>query len=459
MARDFMQMYKDKLQTAAEAAKIVESGDWIDYAMFNGKPVAFDAALAERKAELSDVKLMTAVTVPPIPQTVMQDVQGEVFTWLDLHFSAATRIMQQMCGGVFYHPVTYGESDNFFRFVHDDPIKSQNTARKACIVRTTPMDKHGFFNFGIHNSVTYSQLESAQYAVVEINENIPWAYGGNRERIHISDVDIIIESENDPLFELANPEPTETDMKIAHNVLDFIRDGDCVQLGIGAMPNSLGKMIAETDLKNLSGQTEMLVDAYMDLVESGKMNGKYSLTDTNRVVYTFALGGRHLYEWIDHNPGIASYEVYYANHPLRISSIDNLISVNQCLQVDLYGQVNAESNGFQQVSGNGGMTDFVNAAYWSKGGRSMICLPSTHTKKDGTVVSRIVPFFEHGTIVTIPRQTAHMIVTEYGVAALKANCTWVRAEKLINIAHPDFRDELIKHAQNQKIWRRSNKIE
>lgn len=167
---------------------------------------------------------------------------------------------------------------------------------------------------------------------------------------------------------------------------------------------------------------------------------------------------RELYDWVDHNPALASCGVGYVNHPLTLAQIENLISINQALQVDLYGQVNAESSGFRQVSGNGGMSDFVMGAFWSKGGRSFICLPSTHTRADGTVISRIVPGFDMGTITTVSRQMVNFIVTEYGVASMKTSPTWSRAEQLINIAHPDFRDGLIKAAQERKIWRRSNKI-
>jgi len=452
-------MYKDKLCTAAEAVQCIESGDWVDYALFNGKPVACDQALAARKDELEDVKIMTAVTLPPIPEVVMKDPKGEVFTYLDLQFSAASRIMQDKCDGVFYHPVNFGEAENYFSGVWDDPDKYGAVPRKAFIVRTAPMDKNGYFNFGMNNSVTYAQIKSARKVIVEVNTNIPVCLGGAREQVHISEVDYIVESENEPLFALPSVDPTEVDRKIAEHVMYHIRDGCCVQLGIGAMPNLVGKMINETDLKDLGGNTEMLVDAYMDMWESGKMNGRRKNVDDGKIVYTFALGSQELYDWMDNNPALASYNVGYVNHPLRLASIDNLISINQALEVDLYSQVNAESSGIRQISGNGGMSDFVMGAYWSKGGRSLICLPSTYTDKEGKLHSRIVPSFRPGTITTVPRQFVHIIVTEYGWESFKAASTWVRAEKLINLAHPDFRDELIREAEKMKIWRRTNKIE
>jgi len=460
MSRDYVQMYREKLCTAEEAvAKTVKSGSWVDYAMFNGKPIACDKALAARKDELKDVKIMAAVTVLPVPEVVMKDPAGEVFTYMDLQFSAVTRAMQERCGGVFYHPVAFGEAEWYFSGVWDDVEKHGAVPRDCFMVQTGPMDKNGYLNFGIQNSVTYAQILSSRKVIVEVNENMPTALGGAREQVHISQVDFVVEGENPPLFCLPQLEPTETDRKIATNVLKYISDGCCIQLGIGGMPNLLGKMINDTDLKDLGGNTEMLVDSYMELWESGKMNGSKKNVDEGKIVYTFALGSQDLYDWIDKNPALASYNVGYANMPTRLANIDKLISINQALQVDLYTQVNAESSGFRQISGNGGMMDYVNGAYWSRGGRSLICLPSTYTTKEGELKSRIVPYFQPGTITTIPRQMVNILVTEWGSAAFKATSTWDRTEKLIGIAHPDFRDELIAEATKMKIWKRSNRIE
>lgn len=453
----YQEMYKEKLRTAEEAVSIVKSGDWIDYAMFNGKPVVCDRALGARKDELKDIKIMAAVTIPPIPEVVAKDPKGEVFTYNDQHFSLLTRIMQQQCGGVFYQPTLYGESELYMKYAESDPAKVGTQLRDVFFCQVTPMDKDGYFNWGLHNSCCYLQATKAKACIVEVNENIPYAYGGNMERIHISQVTSVVEGENTPLAELPEITPTDVDRKIAANVLEYLKDGNCIQLGIGGMPNILGKMISETDLKDLGGWTEMLVEAYMHMYESGRMTGKYKKFDTGKINYTFALGNKNLYEWMDHNPAIASCSVGYVNHPTQLCQIDNLVSINQALQVDLYGQVNAESSGFKQISGNGGMSDFVLGAFWSKGGRSFICLPSTHTNKDGSVISRIVPNFEIGSITTVTRQMVNFVVTEYGCVSLKTCPTWYRAEKLISIAHPDFREDLIKEAEKRKIWRQSNK--
>lgn len=458
MSRDYVQMYKEKLCSAEEAVRCIQPGDWVDYAMFNGKPIACDKALAARKDELSDIKITVAVTVPPIPEVILKDPTGEVFTYHDWQFSAATRIMQEKMESVFYYPTCFGEAESLHFGTTGEPEKSGSTRRGCFIIRVAPMDKYGYFNFGIHNSVSYSEIRNARNVIVEVNNNIPRALGGFREQCHISEVTHVVESENEPLFELPVIEPTEVDRKIAENVMPHLFDGACIQLGIGGMPNIVGKMICETDLKDLGGNTEMLVDAYAEMWESGRLNNRLKKLDEGKLTYTFALGGKKLYDWLDNNPALASCNVGYVNHPTRLAQMDNLISINQALQVDLYTQINAESSGFKQISGNGGMSDFVNGAFWSRGGRSLICLPSTFTKKDGTLISRIVPSFENGSITTVTRQMVNFIVTEYGSISLKGAPTWERAEKIISIAHPQFRDELIKEAAKMKIWRKTNKI-
>ncbi|HPJ33557.1 MAG TPA: acetyl-CoA hydrolase/transferase C-terminal domain-containing protein [Spirochaetota bacterium] len=458
MSRDFMRMYKEKLCSAEEAVKAVKPGDWIDWANFNGRPVELDKALAARKDELKDINILTAVTLPPVPEVVLKDVQGEVFTFNDHHFSALSRILQEKTNCFYYSPIVCSEAENYYYEKVDDEDKIGTPVRDHFMVQVAPMDKNGFFNWGLNNAHTSAMATVAKRVTIEVNENLPYVYGGSQEKIHISEVDAIVEGENTPLTELPAMEASETDKKIAGHVLKYLKDGDCIQLGIGSMPNILGKMINETDLKDLGGWTEMLVDTYFDLWNSGKMNGKKKNLDPKRINFTFALGSKKLYDWIDHNPAVASCNVNFVNSPMQIKQIDNMISINQALQVDLLSQISAESYGFKQISGNGGMADFVQGAYLSRGGRSFICLPSTHTQKDGTVVSNIVPWFEPGTSITITRHMVHYVVTEFGAVNLKTSPTWHRAEKIISIAHPDFRDDLIKLAEEKKIWRKTNKI-
>ena len=446
---DFSSEYKQKLRTAEEAVKIVESGDAVDYGSFNAKPIQCDKALAKRADELKDVNVFCVLTLPPFPEVVSYP---DSFTYNDGHFSKLSRIIQHEFSLAYYVPIFYHSVPDYYR-------RLINTERRIAILQTAPMDSSGHFNFGPQNSENQAKVEVADKVIVEVNKNMPYCLGGTETGIHISRVEYIVEAPDDQYMYSVDPEePSPEDLQISRNIVSFLRDGNCIQLGIGGMSNAIGKMIIDSDLKNLGGHTEMLSDAFIDLIESGKMNGSMKPFDRHAVPYTFAVGSQRLYDFINLNAGVASYPVNYTNDPRNIAKIDNFMSINSGLQADLYGQVNAESIGPRQISGNGGMTDFVIGSQWSKNGKSFITINATFFDSDGKMQSGIVPFFKPNSIVTIPRQIVDYIVTEWGVARLKAKSTWQRAELMINIAHPDFRDDLIQKAEGAKIWRKSNKI-
>ncbi len=440
--------YQEKLKTPEEAVKIVKSGDNVDYGFFNGKPVVCDEALAARADELSNVCVFGAVTLPPVP---MVTTRPDTFTYNDLQYSKLTRILAMENKNLFYMPVLYHLLPKLVRNGGTPP-------RDVGIIQVCPMDERGWFNLGPQNSEGIAKMEACKKVIVEVNRNMPVCLGGAEEAIHISAVDFIVEAppEQAP-FGAPPADPSETDKKIAGLLMEQIHDGSVIQLGIGGMPSAVGKMIAESDLKNLGGHTEMFVDAYVDMIEAGRMNGAKKEIDRHRVAYTFAIGSQRMYDYMHMNPGIVSYPVTYTNDPRIISQHDNFVSINNALQVDLYSQVNAESNGFTQISGNGGMWDFVLGAQWSKNGKSFICLASTFKDKSGEIRSRIVPTFAPGSITTIPRQMVDYLVTEYGMVRMHGLPTWQRAEAVISLAHPDFRDDLVKAAEAQGIWRQSNK--
>ena len=430
--------YRDKLITAEEAAKLVKSGDKIFFGEFVLFPEACDAALAERVRELSDVKVLTTAFTG-VPKIALADPEREHFLLHDAHFTLISRKLaeKKLC---YYAPMTYHMAPRAMRKYSDFEI---------AYITAGEMDPKGYFNFGLANSVTSAALTKADKIVVEVNRNVPYCLGGNQESIHISRVDYVVEGNNRPLFQLPAMGSSDIDRKIAEHIMKEIEDRSCLQLGIGGLPNVIGEMIADSDLKDLGVHTEMLVDSSVDLYEAGKITGKYKNIDKFKMTYTFALGSDRLYEFINHNPTCASYPVNYVNDPRIIALNDKMIAVNNAMEVDLFSQVSSESVGYVQKTGTGGQLDFIFGAFGSHGGKGIIALSSTRKDKDGNTVSRIVPYFQPGTIVTVPRSVVHYVATEYGIAQLKMKPTWQRAEALIEIAHPDFRDELIKKARNE----------
>ena len=320
----------------------------------------------------------------------------------------------------------------------------------------TPMDKHGYFNLSSATGVARGILEKADYIIVEVNEHLPRVLGGFDEVIHISEVDCIVEGPHDPLPQFPVPVPTEEDIKIAELIVPYVRDGATLQLGIGAMPNVVGSLLAQSDLKDLGMHTELCGDAYYELFKAGKLTNAQKALHRNKGVAGMIFGSQSLYDWVDENPGVMAAPLEYVNAPETIAKMDNLISINSCISVDLYGQVCAESAGLRHISGTGGQLDYLTGAAMSRGGKAFICMTSSFLDKKGVRHSRIVPHF-NGDIITDPRSQAYFIVTEYGVVNLVGRTTWERAELLISIAHPDFREDLIRAAERQKIWRYSNK--
>ena len=282
---------------------------------------------------------------------------------------------------------------------------------------------------------------------------MPICLGGFDNCVSINDVDLIVEGSNTDLYELGGGgAATDIDHAVAKYIVDEIPDGACLQLGIGGMPNAVGSLIAESDLKDLGVHTEMYVDAYVDLAMAGKVTCMKKNIDRGRQVFAFAAGTQKLYDYLDDTPACMAAPISYTNDIRTIAAIDNFVSINNAVDVDLYGQVNGETAGTKQISGAGGQQDLVLGAYLSKGGKSFICLSSTHADKDGTLHSRIRPTLQNGSVVTATRVNTMYVVTEYGCVCLKGLTVWERAEKLISIAHPDFREELIREAEKQKIW-------
>ena len=327
------------------------------------------------------------------------------------------------------------------------------------MIRVSPMDENGYFNFGPSASHMEAVCNKAKVVIVEVNNNMPVCLGGEPggEKVHISKIDYIVEGDNGELTELGSSKAQAIDEIGAKLIVEEIPNGACLQLGIGGMPNAVGSLIAKSDLKNLGVHTEMYVDAFVDIALEGKIDGSCKNIDKFKQTYAFGAGTKKLYDYLNNNKDCLSAPVDYTNDVRIISSLDNFISINNAVDVDLFGQVNAESSGIKHISGAGGQLDFVLGAYLSKGGKSFICCSSTYTTRDGQVKSRIMPTLNTGSIVTDTRTNTHYLVTEYGKVNLKGLTTWQRAEAIISIAHPDFREELIREADKMQIWRHSNK--
>jgi butyryl-CoA:acetate CoA-transferase len=440
----FKEEYGRKLVTPEEAVKVVKSGDWVEYGSFSGSSVVLDKALAARKNELADVKIRGTTRATGYPEVVVADPGREHFIYNGWHFSNYERKLSDR-GLASYMPIVYHELPEYYRKYIDVDV---------AMIPVTAMDRHGFFNFGPQVSHTMAICEKAKIIILEVNPRIPRCLG-QEEAIHISKVDYIVEADY-PVAEATAVKPDETHKKIASLVIGQLEDGCCLQLGIGGMPNAVGDMIAGSGLKDLGIHTEMFVDSMVDMVEKGLITGARKNIDRYKIVATIALGTKKTYDFIDDNPMCLFKPVNYTNDPCVIGQLDKFVSINSCIDVDLSGQINSESAGSRQISGTGGAICFAQGAFRSKGGKGFICMTST-CGSGGRIFSRIRPTLEPGSAVTIHRGIAPCVVTEYGIASLKGKALWQRAEALIAIAHPDFREDLIRSAQELGIWCKSNK--
>ncbi|MBR5970327.1 MAG: butyryl-CoA:acetate CoA-transferase [Lachnospiraceae bacterium] len=442
---DVKELYLQKKRSPEEAAAVVKSGDWVDFGPNVCFPALMDKAIAARREELTDVKIRSNLVFGPIA-CVEADPEREHFIYNSWHCSAYERRLcdRGLC--------------NFIPMIFRNlvPYYTHFLTVNVAIASVTPMDAHGFFNLSCATGVMKGILDKADIVILEINEHLPYLYGGFDESIHISDVDFVVEGPHEPLPHMPTAEATEEDKKIAELILPYIPSGATLQLGIGAMPNVVGTLLAESDLTDLGMHTELCSDAYYALHKAGKLTHKKKNIHRDKGVTGIAFGSAEFYRWVDRNPSVVVAPLSYVNSPEVIGQIDNMISINNCIAADLYGQISAESVGLRQISGTGGQLDYLTGAAMSRGGRAFICMTSTWRDAQGEVRSRILPHFA-GDIVTDPRSQAYFLVTEFGCVNLVGRTTWERAEMLISIAHPSFREELIRAAEEQKIWRRSAK--
>ncbi len=440
--------YKKRLVTADVAATKVLSGDKVSYGFSYMAPHAVDEALAKRLKEgsLKGIEIINTLSVRKGGHAVFRETEtAEQCRLACAHFSGLDRKINKEGRGWFV-PMFFNEEPKFWTEIRPVDVVT---------IQVGPMDQWGNFYLGPTVADIWGYLEKARTVIVEVNENMPKAMGF-KNQINLEKVDYIVEGNNPALDELPAVGHDQDDEKIAGYITELIEEGSTLQLGIGAVPNCIGALLADTDIREIYCHSEMLSEAYIDLFEAGKLAGAVQ-HHPGKIVYTFSMGSKRLYDFLDGNQMGMVAPVDYVNNIGLIASIDRFVSVNGALEVDMYGQVSAETAGYRHISGTGGQMDFVQGAFASKGGKSFICLHSTNTLKDGTVKSTISPILAEGSVVTTPRAATHYIVTEHGTALLKGKTTWERAEELINVAHPDFRDELVKEAEKMGIWCNTSK--
>jgi acyl-CoA hydrolase len=425
--------------TAEAAAALVQSGMWLDYGAVLGQPDVFDAALAKRLGQVTNLRIRSCLSTRP--RAVLEaDPKGEHVFWFSTHFSGYDRRKHDQ-GIAHYLPVHLGEIPDYYRrFI--DPVD-------IAVFKTAPIDANGYFNFGPSNLWMRALVERAKVVIVEQCAALPYVMGEGTG-VHMSEVDFILAGDSQPMTELPKPVNSDVDRAVARLIAAEIEDGACLQIGIGGMPNAVCSLLAESGVQDLGIHTEMMTDGIVDLYRAGRITGAKKQINPGKMVCTFSLGAQYLYDFIHRNPMVEFHPVDYTNMPHVIMQNDNVAAINNTTQMDLQGQAASESDGYRHISGTGGQSQFVRGAYASKGGKSFVCLASTYDKK-GERKSRIVTALTKGNIVTTPRSDMMYVVTEYGMVNLKGRTVAERAQLLISIAHPDFREDLSREAYQHNL--------
>ncbi len=441
---NWQDIYRSRIMTPEQAAKLVNTGDAIYTPLGLGQPsMPIMDAIADRKDELSDIEYFSALTLRPYK--IYKPEYRKTFTLISGFMGSP--ILQAIGRSEFANYYPNNASDGYVRFrMH----RQRHKFRKVISVQqVTPPDEHGYINIGLDGFMTQMNFEDAYetggHCIAQINPYMPRTHGATN--FHVSLFSAFIEIA-EPLLQMPTPEATEVEIAMAKNVVGLLRDRDCIQIGIGAVPMMVSKLLAESGLKDLGVHTEMVPAGAGILVDKGVISGKYKKNHTGKIVTAFTVGDKATYDFCANNPMVEFYGTSYTNSMWTIASEDNVVAINGSVEVDLLGQIVSESIGDIMISGSGGQLDFAIGAFWSKGGRAINLVPSTTS--DGKI-SRIVPFLKPGSRITVPRNYAGYIVTEYGVADLYGKSEPERTEALIKVAHPKFREELEKSARERNL--------
>lgn len=420
---DWKRYYQEHLTTAEEAVKRIKSGNRVVVAHACGEPTYLIDKMIENASVYKDVEIVHMVAMGKAEYCKPE--YAENFRHNAFFVGGTTRKAIEEGRGDFT-PCFFFEIPERFRT--DMPVD-------VAMITCTPPDENGRCSLGVSVDYTQEAVKDAKIVIAQVNEEMPWT--GEHSLIDVTDLDFIVEHD-EPLIELQPSKIGDIERAIGENCAKLIKDGDTLQLGIGAIPDAVLMFLG--DKKDLGIHSEMFSDGVVNLVEKGVINNSKKTLHPGQFIVTFLMGTKKLYDFVDHNPAVDMYPVDYVNNPFIVAQNENLVSINSAVQVDLYGQTASETIGKLQISGVGGQVDFVRGAAASKGGRSIIAIPSTVKGK----ISKIVPLLDEGAPVTTSRNDIDYVVTEYGIAKLKGRTNRQRAKNLINIAHPDFRADLKK---------------
>jgi 4-hydroxybutyrate CoA-transferase len=417
-------VYKNRLVSAKEAVSKIESNSRIVVSHAVAEPLDLMNALVENRNEYKNLEIVHMLAMGK-GEYVKPEMKK--FFHHNALFVGTSTMEAVKSGRAEYTPCFFYEVPRLF--------KEGYLSVDVALIQVSEPDQYGYCSFGVSNDYSKPAAESAKLVIAEVNKNMPRILGDSF--IHVSDIDYIVESSH-PLIELKPPKIGDVEKAIGKYCASLIEDGSTLQLGIGAIPDAV--LMFLKDKKDLGIHSEMISDGVVELVEAGVINNKKKTLHKGKIVVTFLMGTKKLYDFVDNNPMVESYSVDYVNNPMVIMKNYKMVSINSCIQVDLMGQVCSESIGLNQISGVGGQVDFIRGASMAEYGKAIIAIPSTaaHGK-----VSRIVPFLNEGAAITTSRNEVDYIITEYGIAHLKGKTLRDRAQNLINIAYPDFRESLI----------------
>lgn len=434
----WQEIYRQRKMTAEEAIRLIGSGERVVIGHAAGIPLAITDILAEHKAEYHDVEIVQMVSMGNA-EFCAPGTEGH-FRLNSFFLGAHSRPAVREGRGDFT-PCCFSEIPALF-----DEMLPVDVA----IIQVSPPDKHGYVSCGVSVDYTLPAARKAKKVIAQVNAEMPRTWGDTC--LHVSEIDSFVEISH-PVLELGCSRIGEVERAIGENCAKLIKDGDTLQLGIGAIPDAVLLFLKEK--KDLGIHSEMISDGMVELAERGVITNAKKTLHPGKAVVSFLMGSKRLYEYADDNPAIAMFPVDYVNNPYVVGKNDNLVSINSCVQVDLMGQVASESVGLSQISGIGGQMDFVRGARISKGGRSIIAIGTTAGQGK---ISKIVPFLDEGAAVTTSRTDVDYIVTEYGIAHLRGKTLRERAQALIEVAHPDFRENLAKEYERRFRCRFEDRI-